>query len=222
MNKLFIEAKNTADIKEAVEKAVKMLPKMVGLITTAQHTHKLNEAKRILEEKGIKAVIGGQILGCDVRAEEKIAGRVDAFLYIGTGEFHPIGVAMETGKKVVVANPLSNSANEVGKKEIEKIKRNEKVALVKFLSAENVGILVSIKPGQNMMKKAVELKKRIEKKGDKNAYLFIADEIDFRQFENFPFIDCWVNTACPRIADFRKDVIDDKIIENKIVEKTGD
>jgi len=36
---------------------------------------------------------------------------------------------------------------------------------------------------------------------DKEVYLFISDTVDFSQLENFPFIDCWVNTACSRIMD---------------------
>ena len=50
MEQLFIEAKSTADVKKAVEKAINLLPKKVGIVTTAQHKHKLNEVKEILEK----------------------------------------------------------------------------------------------------------------------------------------------------------------------------
>ena len=33
-----------------------------------------------------------QILGCDTTAAEKIKDKVDAYLYIGTGKFHPIAL----------------------------------------------------------------------------------------------------------------------------------
>ena len=78
----------------------KLLPKKVGLVTTVQHKHELKKIKELIEKTGKKTVIGGQILGCDVNAAKKIKSKVDAFLYIGSGEFHPLGVALETNKKV--------------------------------------------------------------------------------------------------------------------------
>lgn len=39
---------------------------------------------------------------------------------------------------------------------------------------------------------------------NKKFYIFIADTIDYNQLNDFPFIEAWVNTACPRIEeDFR-------------------
>ena len=74
-----------------------------------QHKHELKKVKEIIEKAGKNAVIGGQILGCDVNAAKKIKNKVDAFLYIGSGEFYPLGVALETGKKVIIANPKTNA-----------------------------------------------------------------------------------------------------------------
>ena len=76
--------------------------------------------------------------------------------------------------------------------------------MVKFYSSKNIGILVSTKTGQNRFKDAVNLKKKLK---DKDCYLFAADIIDLNQLENFPFIECWVNTACPRIADDRTGIV---------------
>jgi len=210
MRAMFVEAKSSVDVKKAVEKAVKLLPKKVGIITTAQHKHKLDEIKKILEKNKIKAEIGGQILGCDVSAAKKIKNKVDAFLYVGSGRFHPIGVQLETGKKVVMANPLTDEAKVLEKTEVEMIKKQQKGALIKFLSSKEIGILVSTKPGQNKLKKALELKKKIK---DKNSYIFLADTINPAEFENFPFIECWVNTACPRFADEKKGVINHELVE---------
>ncbi len=66
---------------------------------------------------------------------------------------------------------------------------------MKFLNAEKVGILISTKPGQENLKRAIELKKRLK---DKKFYLFLCNEIDARQFENFD-IQAWINTGCPRM-----------------------
>jgi len=59
--------------------------------------------------------------------------------------------------------------------------------------------LITTKPGQNNLKKALELKSN-DKYKDKNFYFFLDDTVNFAELENFNFIDCWINTACPRIA----------------------
>jgi len=46
---------------------------------------------------------------------------------------------------------------------------------------------------------AKRLKEFLEKQG-KKAYIFIDNNLDLRHLENYPFIDSWVNTACPRIG----------------------
>ena len=122
MRAMFIEAKSNAGVKKAVEKSIRLLPKKVGIITTAQHKHKLKEIKEILEKNKIKAEIGGQILGCDASSAVKIKNKVDAFLYVGSGRFHPIEVQLETDKKVIMANPLTNEAKVLEKIEVERIK----------------------------------------------------------------------------------------------------
>jgi diphthamide biosynthesis enzyme Dph1/Dph2-like protein len=52
------------------------------------------------------------------------------------------------------------------------------------------------------MKKINELKKKYK---DKKFYMFAFDTLQASYLDNFPFIQCWVNTACPRIfEDFRE------------------
>ena len=69
--------------------------------------------------------------------------------------------------------------------------------------------MVSVKPGQYSYKRAKEIKDDLEKKR-KNAFIFVFDTLDTMEMNNFPFIDFWISTACPRIADDRdkKNVID--------------
>jgi 2-(3-amino-3-carboxypropyl)histidine synthase len=210
MEAVFIEAKSRVDISKVIEKALSKLPKKVGLVTTAQHKHLLKKAKEII---GKGAVIGGQVLGCDASSAVKIKDKVDAFLYIGSGRFHPIQIRLETGKKVIMANPLTNEVKQLEKEEVEKIKKQQKGALLKFLSSKEIGIIVSTKPGQEKLKKAFELKKKLK---DKNCYVFLADTIDVREFENFPFIESWINTACPRFADDKKGVVNVELVEKII------
>ena len=65
--------------------------------------------------------------------------------------------------------------------------------------------MVSTKPGQSNLKKALEFKKHAPREGvpsaegKKQAYLFIGNNIETSEFENFPQIQAWVNTACRRL-----------------------
>lgn len=210
---MFIEAKWIGKIEPVIEKSLKLLPKRIGLVTTAQHKHKLKQIKEMIDKSGKGAVIGGQILGCDVQSAKRIVNKVDGFLYIGSGEFHPLGVALETGKRVIIANPLSGQVSQIKKEDVEKYKKRQKGALLRFLSSKEIGILVSLKPGQERLKKALELKKKLK---NKRCYIFIADTINPAEFENFPFIECWVNTACPRFADNKKGVVNYGLVERSI------
>jgi 2-(3-amino-3-carboxypropyl)histidine synthase len=216
MDKIFLEAKSTVDIKKAVEKAIKLLPKKVGIVTTAQHKHKLDEIKAILERNKIKAEIAGQVLGCNASNAAKIKDKVDAFLYVGSGRFHPIEVSLETGKEVIMANPFTNEAKVLEKEEVEKVQKQQQGAFIKFLSSKEIGIIVSTKPGQNRMKKAIELQKKLK---DKKSYIFVSDTIDYNELSNFPFIECWINTACPRFADEKRGVVNYNLIEDYLRDK---
>lgn len=212
MKTLFIESKFKGKIdlnKIYIEK----LPKKIGLITTVQFADYIKKIKNFLEKnnKQIFTAKGNQkhpaqILGCDITAAEKIKNKVDAFLYMGDGKFHPLGLAMKTNKDVFCFNPFNNYFSKIKKDEINNYKKTMKIKKIRFLSAENIGILVSTKPGQNKLKKAVEIKQRLEKK-HKKCYIFCFDTLNPDELENFPFIEFWVNTACPRIEEDSKVII---------------
>ena len=192
------------------------LPKNIGLATTVQFLEFVDEIKELLEKNGktifvdkIKQKYEGQLLGCDTGAAEKVKDKVDAFLYIGTGIFHPLGITLNSDKDVFCYDPVNAVLSKIDKEQIERYNKKRKGAYLKFMEAKEIGILVSLKPGQNNFRKAVELKKQLK---DKNCYIFAFDTLDFNQVENFPFIQCWVNTACNRILDdyekFPKPLID--------------
>ena len=194
----------------------KMLPKKIGLATTVQFLDYVEEIKEFLSKNGIEAFIDkmrqkyeGQLLGCDQGGAEKIKEKVDAFLYIGTGIFHPLGVAINVDKDVFCYDPLSAVMSKIDQKQVENYNKKRKIGYMKFLHSKEIGILVSLKPGQNQFKRGMELKKSFP---DKNFYVFGFDTLDFNQLENFPFVECWVNTACNRIIDdydkFPKPVVD--------------
>ena len=215
MKAIFMHVKYTGNI-DLSKIELDKLPNKLGIVTTTQFLNKIDEIQNYLEKNGKEVFIdkekqrnSGQLLGCDVGAATKIQDNVDAFLYIGSGEFHPLGVAMNTKKEVFTFNPVSGVFSKLNNDEIEKYKKTKKVNYVRFLSAENIGIMVTIKPGQYSYKKALEIKEKLEEKG-KKCFIFVFDTLDANEMGNFPFIDFWINTACPRIADDKdkKNVID--------------
>jgi 2-(3-amino-3-carboxypropyl)histidine synthase len=182
--------------KVALEPSIlRFLPHKVGLISSVQFIHLLP----MLGKKLKNSIIGGQILGCNVKNALKVEKKVNAFLYIGDGSFHPLAVALKTKKPVLAYNPFTKTLKKIAAADIENYKKRKKSALVKFLHAENVGILVTTKPGQYYDPNKLESFKKKYK--NKKFYTFIADTINYRELENFPFIQAWVNTACPRIEE---------------------
>lgn len=213
METLFIEAKFEGKINLS-KINLKQLPKKIGLATTLQFVDKINEIKNYLEKNNKKIYVGkgkqkynAQILGCDASSAEEVKDKVDCFLYVGDGQFHPIALGL-LDKNVFVFNPLSNNFKKLDNNKIEKYKKRKKGALLKFLSSKNIGILISEKEGQKYSK----LDQLENKYKDKKFYKFVFDTLDYNQLENFPFIECWVNTACPRIEE------DIKVINVKDIE----
>ena len=99
-------------------------------------------------------------------------------------------------------------------KETKKMQQMQKAGLTKFHTSKEIGLLISTKPGQYNLKAAKQLEKKYPKK---KFYFMLFDTLDFTQLENFPFIDCYVNTACPRISydDYEKS--EKKIIDISLI-----
>jgi 2-(3-amino-3-carboxypropyl)histidine synthase len=199
----FIETRSPVDIRPAVEKAASQLKgQVIGLITTVQHVHKLSDACTVLEANGKTCIIGrgdsrlaypGQVLGCNFSAARKEV--CDEYLYIGSGDFHPLGVALSTKKRVIVADPFSKEVREV---DPSRILRQRSAVIAKSLDAEVFGIIVSSKNGQERMKLASSLKALARQHG-KEAYIILIDLVTPDQLLQFK-VDAFVNTACPRLA----------------------
>lgn len=186
MKTLFIGAKSKQSIDEVLKKV--NLPGKVGLITTIQF---LDQVKQI---KNKNYIFAGQVLGCRADNAIKIQKKVDSYLYIGSGKFHPIWVTLKTKKPVYIANPNTNEFSKLEENEIIDYEKKLKGKINKFYYAKSYGILVSVKPGQYNLKKALELKNKL-----KNSYIFMFNTLNELEFENFNKIDIWINTACPRI-----------------------
>jgi len=191
----------------------------IGLISTLQFLDSLESAKEFLEKKGKTVKIGkgkiypGQILGCDVSSAKSIEDEIDSFLFIGSGKFHPLGLSLKTEKPVFVLDIEKNDIYELDKQEFLK-QKYAAIALAK--DANKFGILVSVKPGQLNLELAKKIKKDLEDRG-KKAYILIFNEIKPEKLEGLE-LDCYINTACVRIAvenrtEFKKPILNTDEIE---------
>jgi 2-(3-amino-3-carboxypropyl)histidine synthase len=206
---LFVNAQSTLDVTTVVEKAVSCLDgKKIGLVTTAQHLHTLDTILPLLQKHGLEVFLTegdgrismkGQILGCNFSAATTIADKVDCFLFIGSGMFHPVGLLMSTKKPVIAADPYTNS---VKKQEIEDMKNNllrqRYGAILACQNAKKFGILIGLKRGQQRLKLAYQLQQMLHSTGKKSILLTL-DEFSPVSLQGFD-LDCYVSTACPRIA----------------------
>jgi len=181
--------------------------KTIGMVCTVQFEAWLRALQAELEKKGITAIVKqasgtakgyGQVLGCNYSAAKKVENDSSAIIVVCDGLFHPLGVAFNSPKPVVAFNPLNSEIRELSdEKEKHLRKRFGQIALAR--DAKSFGIIVSSKEGQNRLKAALELKKKIEEKG-KTAFIL---EMDFVKPEYLVGVkvDALVNTACPRMQD---------------------
>lgn len=183
MKVMFIEAKKK--LSENINKInLKKLPKNIFITYSIQYQNLAEQIKQKLGKriKGFK-----QVLGCTkLKTKHPI-------LLISDGKFHTLNLILQNNSVYILEN---NQIKKFPEKEIKKIKTKRKSALLNFLNADTIGIIVSTKPGQNNLKKAIKLKSKLEKQ-NKNCYLFLADNIAPQELENFPNIQSWLNTACP-------------------------
>jgi diphthamide biosynthesis enzyme Dph1/Dph2-like protein len=168
---------------------IKKLPKEIFLAYSIQYKPAAEYVKKQLESNGIKIIGFNQVLGCS-----KIITK-SPILLVGSGRFHAQNLYLQAPSVYITEG---NKINNISQKEIDLMKVRKNAAVSKFLNAENIGIIVCVKPGQENLKSAVLLKDQLIKKG-KKAYIFASDIIDLNQFENFN-ICSWVNTSCPGLA----------------------
>ena len=170
----------------------------VGLVTTVQHVHLIPAMERFLQSKGISCSVAegggrtpnrGQVLGCSFTAAK--ATGAEEILFVGTGLFHPIGIALATRARVIALDPLTGTAQEVSG---DALMRRRFTVMEKARGAKSVGIIVSTKSGQQRM----DLARRLASLSPV-AVIVTMREVNPDELLNLGFA-CYVNTACPRLA----------------------
>ena len=205
---IYVEARASVNVDVTVEKALELLSKYskIGLATSVQHLQMLNGARELLVRAGKTVIIGdalrmgyaGQVIGCDYSNVESIANEVEAYIFVGGGMFHALGIALSTSKPTVIADPYDNRAYSIDE-EAQKLLKAHWACIERAQHAKTFGVLVGLKPGQKRLDEALKIKELVEKHG-KTAYLLAIREVTPEALLEFPTIDAYVNTACPRIS----------------------
>ena len=214
------ERKNDLDEEEAQEIFLDAVGRFsplketkLGLVGSIQHLHLLPKYKEMLERAGFEVEIPtggdrltfpGQVLGCNYSGDNENIGH---YLFLGSGDFHPIGLVLHTGKPLALLDPYTGDSSEMSFERIERILRQRFGLIMEIDNATTFGILIGEKPGQMRRNLAIRMKRILEKHG-KKGYLLALDHVSPDLIDFYP-VDAFVNTACPRIA------IDDSVRYDK-------
>jgi 2-(3-amino-3-carboxypropyl)histidine synthase len=201
------EMRQRINVVPILEKNFEKLKGKVGLVSTIQFINCLEGIEQFLKTKNIESENGGQILGCKVPELD-----VDSYLFVGSGRFHPLGITLKTDKPVFVIDVERQEFYEFEDK--EKFLKQKYTAIALAKDAKKFGILVSTKPGQFDLELAKQIKEKLKGK----SYILVMDEIKPEKLEGLD-IDCYINTACPRIVIenrtlFKKPILNPDELEN--------
>lgn len=170
----------------------------IGLVTTVQHTHMVPEISKYLASRGItchsahggtRAPNSGQVLGCSYGAARDCHS--SEILFVGTGLFHPLGVCLATGARVIALDPYCQTVEVVS---TERFLRRRFALIEVAKKSKNFGIILTLKSGQKRQQLAESLAMM-----HKDAFIVALHEVSPDELLNLGF-SCYVNTACPRLA----------------------
>lgn len=189
---------------DAVGRVAPLNANKLGLVGSIQHLHLLPLYKEKLENAGFDVCIPtggarlsfpGQVLGCNYSGDDDDIGH---YLFLGSGDFHPIGLVLHTGKPLAILDPYTTEAREISLEFIERILRQRFGLIIMSQEAKSFGILIGEKPGQMRRSLALRMKRMLESHGRK-GYLLALEHVGPELIDFYP-VDAFVNTACPRIA----------------------
>lgn len=190
MKTLFISAKSKIKLDlDRLSSEIQKLPKNIAICYSIQFKDLAFTIKKILSKTHTINSIT-QVLGC---SKPKFPKNTQVVLLIGEGRFHAISLALCSNLPIYILE--NNKIDLIRNSEVDTLRNRKKAAILKFLNSDKVGLLISNKPGQNRLEQTFKLK---DKYKNKKFYFFLSDNINKNEFENFG-INCFINTACPRL-----------------------
>ena len=180
--------------------------KKLGLVSSIQMIKNIKLIEEELKKKGFQVFIGkgnsrvsqeGHVLGCNSSSAISIMKYVDVFIMFEDGSFHAKSVSLSTQKDVICFDPLLETVFYYSYKELNKIAIEEaSINLKKGGHINNIGILVSSKPGQNrsyLLKKLIKLLTRYK------VSILTSDYLDINTINKTNY-DLIISTICPRVT----------------------
>ena len=157
------------------------LPKKVTFYTTIQFAEQKEKLIKQIKDSGRNVSLlqtshtwkPGQILGCNL---EIVKEDIDAFVYIGDGDFHPTALVYNNKKSVFQYDPFSKKSRVITQEYVEKQRKRNQAAKVHFLTKKNIGVLISVKSGQNFTNRALKLRGLYP---EKNFYFLASNNVLF-------------------------------------------
>jgi 2-(3-amino-3-carboxypropyl)histidine synthase len=216
------EIRENIDVLPILEKEwQKISEKKICLITSLQFVDNLEGVKLFLEENGKAVVIPegrddekkiypGQVLGCCSSVP-----KADAYLYIGSGSFHATSKEL-VGKSVY---SLDVERGEIRIVDSSQLLKQKYAAIGLAKHANSFGILVSSRRGQFGLAVAEEIRNKLKEQG-KHALMIIMDEFSPDKLMGIE-VDCWINTACPRISIDNRTAFGKPIVNVDELNETG-
>lgn len=200
MKTLLIETKRKFKESQINLSLLDTLPgETISLAATIQYIDLIPKIKSHLESLGKKVIIQqgahhkAHVLGCNSTALDKAS---DTILMITDGKFHAINNAIQLQREITVFS--GQTLEQVTQEDIDTHNKKTLAKQKKFLLSDTVALILSSKHGQHH--KGIEKIKAKIKTLNKSVYIFESNNINTSEFENFPQIQLWINTACYGLA----------------------
>lgn len=209
---------------EALREAARILREghgasRVAVVSTSQHVHIVGGVVEALRGLGLDAVkprglapyfLDSQVIGCDYRVARAV--KADAYVYVGGGVFHPLGLYLATLKPVVQVDPYTGEAIDLTERG-EKLYRGRLYRVMQAFEARSWGIIVGIKTGQYRPWLVSRLVDEVKSRGGR-YYLLASEVLTLQHLVSIDSadIDAFVVTSCPRLPtddfwDYEKPVL---------------
>ena len=232
---IYIPIKDELDLTSLLRNSVKELANFtkIGLSLSIQHIHDSEKIAEFYRRNGKEVFLSkkrgnvanqGQIVGCQYEGLKEIEDKVDCFLIVGNN-FHSMGAALAVAKPVFLMDVYNDEITSMQELK-DKILKQRIISVEKFKEAEKIGIIISLRKGQNFFGSYKILRKKFEKAG-KKVILITMNEVTPDKLFNFYGVDAFVELACPRIAiddfaKYRKPIVTFKEVLVALGEKSWD